>query len=193
MLWLDDFVKADSLPAVWLIATGEAPATRPERSRLRHGVTRRIIAAQTGMAAGQVALSHDRAGRLLPFRCGDGVIHACHATRTGFVAVALAHEGVGVDVECVSDGPIPMLALHLDEQAWLRSLPENGRARAFAQLWAAKEAHGKWLGAGVPQPDAFAVLPRDGGGWAAAAAPASAITVRLFARDGLDLAVAVAR
>ena len=192
MLWLDSITAADSLPAIWLIASGEAPRNRPERTSLRHGISRQIIAAQTGIKADQVVLSHDSAGRLLPFGSGLRTIHISHATRNGFVAVALASGPVGVDVEAVDAGPIPVQALHLAERTWLVGLPESRRPEAFAQLWAAKEAHGKWAGTGLVEPDRFPILPDQTGGWIASGLIAAVITTRLVVRNGTALAVAVA-
>jgi phosphopantetheinyl transferase len=192
MQWLDDFSKADSLPAVWLVATGEQPRARAERSALRGAVSRRIASIQLGLDEERVALSHDAAGRPGLSVAGVDAPHLSHATRGGFVAVALADGAVGVDVEQVGSGPIPMQALHRAEQLWLAQLAEGERERAFAQLWAAKEAYGKWLGVGLAEPDSHAILPGRDGAWVSACGSDVAIAVRLAARGGLELAVAVA-
>ncbi len=190
--WLDGFSRAEGLPAVWLIATGQTPRTRPERSALRAAASCRIASIQFGVDAEAVALRHDPAGRPSLTLEGVAAPQLSHATRAGFVAVALADGSVGVDVEEVGAGPIPMQALHRAEQLWLAQLAEADRECAFAQLWAAKEAFGKWLGVGLSAPDSHAILPGRDGAWASACGADAAIAVRLVERAGRRLAVAVA-
>jgi phosphopantetheinyl transferase len=192
MHWLDGFSKSDSLPAVWLVATGQTPRTRPERSALRAAVSRRLAAIQLGIDDREIALGHDAAGRPSLTVAGAATPQLSHATRAGFVAVALADGTVGVDVEEVGAGPIPMQALHRAEQLWLAQLAEGERERAFAQLWAAKEAYGKWLGVGLAEPDSHAILPGRDGAWVSACGADVSIAVRLVQRAGIELAVAVA-
>lgn len=160
MIWLSfETEPAPRLPAVWLIATGAAPANLTERSALRRGVARRIIATQANLAEADVAIDHDERGRpLLAHPAGTG-LHLSLATRSGLVAVALAHHRVGVDVERVDPlAPPPLSALHPRECEALLALPEAARPLAFAQIWAGKEAYVKALGTGfVREPESFAV------------------------------------
>lgn len=160
MIWLSvETEPAPRLPAVWLIATGAAPANLTERSALRRGVARRIIAAQANLAEADVAIDHDQRGRpLLAHPAGTG-LHLSLATRSGLAAVALAHHRVGVDVERVDPlAPPPLATLHPRECEALLALPEAARPLAFAQIWAGKEAYVKALGIGfVREPESFAV------------------------------------
>jgi phosphopantetheinyl transferase len=92
----------------------------------------------------------------------------------------------------VGAGPIPLQALHRAEQLWLNQTAEAERPRAFACLWAAKEAYGKWAGTGLVEPDRLAILPNAAGGWSPAGAADAHIETRLVVRDGVELALAVA-
>jgi phosphopantetheinyl transferase len=164
MIWLSSETEpAPSLPAVWLIATGAAPANLTERSALRRGIARRIIAAQANLAEADVAIAHDARGQpLIAHPAGTG-LHLSLATRAGLVAVALAHSPVGVDVERIDPVTVPPLAaLHPDERAVLLALPEPARPLAFAQMWVGKEAYVKALGTGfVHAPESFCLTLLD--------------------------------
>lgn len=166
MIWLhalDD--KASALPAAWLIASPQRPANLAERSTLRRAMAREVVARQLGLPPEAVAIGHDAKGRpVLAHPVGKGQ-HLSLATRCGLVAVALARAPVGVDVERIEPSASPPLAsLHRDERGFLAALPEAARARAFAQIWTAKEAYVKALGTGfVRPPESFCVtlLPGD--------------------------------
>jgi 4'-phosphopantetheinyl transferase len=160
MIWLrnaDDI--AESLPAVWLVATPQRPATLPERSALRRGVAARILARQLGLPPEAIAIGHDGRGRPLVEHPRGSGLHLSLATRAGWVAVALAQRPVGVDVEAVDDTAVPpMGVLHPEESAWLLAQPRASCALAFARLWSAKEAYVKALGTGFARPpESFAV------------------------------------
>jgi 4'-phosphopantetheinyl transferase len=160
MLWLssaDD--TAPALPAVWLIATQAQPANLPERSELRRSLARKLLARQFGLAEDAVEIGHEPAGRPLILRPRGSGLHLSLATRSGLVAIALAHRPVGIDVERVAlASELPLAVLHPDEQRWLASLPTSARPLAFAQLWSAKEAYVKALGAGFMRaPESFSV------------------------------------
>ncbi len=159
MLWLRGIQFARTLPAAWLIDGGAVPGTRAERSALRHATTRAALAAQLGVPAADIDLSNDAAGRLLASSSSGVAVHASHGTRDGLVIVAMADRRVGADIERIGAGSLPFAALHRAEQLWLHQLPEPERDEAFARLWAAKEAHGKWAGTGLPETDRFATLP----------------------------------
>jgi phosphopantetheinyl transferase len=192
MLWLDRPIRAETLPCVWLIATGAAPRTRPERSALRHGVSREVIALQAGAPASEIDIVNEPSGRPVIRAKTLAGLHLSHATRGGVVAVGLARTRIGVDIEAVGAGPIPAQALHRAEQLWLAQLAPARRAASFAQLWAAKEAYGKWAGTGLPETDAIALLPDGDGAWRVTGAASAAITTRLVEIGGQPFAAAVA-
>jgi phosphopantetheinyl transferase len=160
MHWLSSIAAiAPGYPAVWLVATAQRPHNLTERSRLRRETARAILARQFGLPDADVVIAHDAAGqpRLAGSRAGR--LHISLATRAGVVAVALAERPVGVDVELVDPaGVIPHEALHAQEQRMLDLIEPAARPSAFAQLWAAKEAHVKALGTGFARPpESFAV------------------------------------
>lgn len=166
MLWLTSpDLTATTLPAAWVIATGAHPADLVERSRLRRGVAHSMLARQLGLAADAVTIGHDERGRPVLERPQDAGLHLSLATRAGFVAVCLANNAVGIDVERVDpDGALPLAVLHRDEQAALARMSPEARPVAFARLWSAKEAYVKALGTGFARPpESFAVtlLPGD--------------------------------
>jgi phosphopantetheinyl transferase len=160
MHWLDDVdAITPALPAIWLIRTGANPRGLTERSTLRRGVARLILARQLGCREGEVAIAHDAAGRPLLDRPKGTGLHLSLATRGGIVAVALARQPLGVDVEQVDEKAVPPLdLLHPDERRAVTATDTIQRARHFARLWAAKEAYVKALGAGFRRaPESFAV------------------------------------
>lgn len=160
MIWLaSPDATAPALPAAWLVDTGAQPADLAERSALRRGTARRILARHFQTPEERIGIGHDENGRpLLLTPAGTG-LHLSLATRAGIVAVALAGRPVGVDVERVdTTAALPLAALHVLEREALAALPEQARAAAFARLWAAKEAYVKALGVGfVCPPESFAV------------------------------------
>ena len=131
--------SAESLPAAWLVSTPARPATLPERSALRRGMAARILARQLGLPPEAIAIGHDGRGRPLVAQPRGTGLHLSLATRAGMVAVALAHNPVGVDVEAVDEAAAPPLGvLHADEMSWLSGQPPERHALAFARLWSAK-------------------------------------------------------
>lgn len=160
MLWLSSIDQtAPALPAAWLIATQAQPTNLPERAELRRSLASKLLARQFALADNAVEIGHEPAGRPLILRPRGTGVHLSLATRSGLVAVALAHRPVGIDVEQVALASEPPLAiLHPDEQRWLEALPAPARPLAFAQLWSAKEAYVKALGTGFTRaPESFAV------------------------------------
>lgn len=160
MIWLTSpDATASSLPAAWLIETGERPANLTERSALRQSTARRVLGKQFGLPVDAIGIDHDPGGR--PLLCGPfgRGLHISLATRAGLVVVGLAEQPVGVDVERVEpDGQQPLAVLHPSERAILLALPPAARPSTFAQLWSAKEAYVKALGTGFLQPpESFAV------------------------------------
>lgn len=160
MLWLSSIDQtAPALPTAWLIATQAQPANLPERSELRRSLARKLLARQFALAEAAVEIGHEPAGRPLILRPRGTGLHLSLATRSGLVAVALAHRPVGIDVERVALANEPPLAvLHPSERRWLESLAAPARPLAFAQLWSAKEAYLKALGTGFFRaPESFFV------------------------------------
>ncbi len=192
MRWLDTFTKADSLPAAWLIASGDAPRTRAERSALRHATTRTVLATQLGIFPDEIELANDARGRLLALGPGDAVLHVSHATRDGLVLVAMGDGRVGADVERVGAGAIPFAALHRAEQLWLHQIPQEGQELAFAQLWAVKEAHGKWAGTGLTEAEIHPALPAADGSWQIAGSARVTVWTRVATVHGQRYALAIA-
>ncbi|BCB20759.1 4'-phosphopantetheinyl transferase superfamily protein [Bosea sp. ANAM02] len=160
MHWFDDAdAIAPALPAIWLVRTGAMPRNLTERSALRRSTARRIVARQLGCRAEDVAIAHDAAGRALLDRPRETGLHLSLATRAGIVAVGLARQPLGVDVEQVDEQAAPPLdLLHPDERSALDAVALTERARSFALLWAAKEAYVKALGTGFRRaPESFVV------------------------------------
>lgn len=160
MIWLTSTdAIASSLPAAWLIASGKHPTNLKERSILRRKTARDLVARQFNLDLEDVEIGHDERGQpFLAHPAGTG-LHLSLATRDGLVAVALAHDPVGIDVERIDLGAEPPLAaLHPQESGALLALPGPARPLAFAQLWSAKEAYVKALGTGfIRAPESFAV------------------------------------
>lgn len=160
MHWSEDaHAIAPALPAIWLIRTGVEPRNLTERSALRRGTARRIVARQMDCPEDEVIIEHDAAGRPLLALPGTPQLHLSLATRAGVVAVGLARHPLGVDVEAVdAEAAPPLDLLHPDERRWLGATALAARPLAFARLWAAKEAYVKALGTGFRRPpESFAV------------------------------------
>ncbi|QEL23198.1 4'-phosphopantetheinyl transferase superfamily protein [Bosea sp. F3-2] len=160
MLWLDSADSvAPALPAVWLIPTGASPHNLAERSKLRRGTARHLLARQLGCAEEDVVIAHDPAGRPLLARPEASGLQLSFATRAGIVAVAMAPRPIGVDVERIEmEGTVPLDVLHPDERGFLDAAANALRPLAFARIWAAKEAYVKALGVGFRRaPESFAV------------------------------------
>lgn len=154
MHWSDDAdTVAPALPAIWLVRTDACPHNLTERSALRRGTARQVLARQFGCREDRVAIEHDLAGRPLLTSPETPQLHLSLATRAGVVAVGLARHLLGVDVERVDAQALPPLALlHPDERRFLEATKPADRPLAFARLWAAKEAYVKALGTGFARP-----------------------------------------
>lgn len=160
MLWFDDAdAFAPALPAIWLVRTDAEPRNLTERSALRRGLARRIVARQLGCPEDDVLIDHDAAGRPLVALPSATGLHLSLATRAGTVAVGLAQRPLGVDVERVdAETKPPFDLLHPEERGMLEAMSPAIRPLAFARLWAAKEAYVKALGTGfVRPPESFCV------------------------------------
>lgn len=152
MHWSEDAdAVAPALPAIWLIRTGAAPRNLTERSALRRGTVRRILAQQFGCHQDGIVIDHDPAGR--PFLVLPERLDLSLATRSGIVAVGLAQGPLGVDVERVdAEAKPPLDLLHPEERRFLEATAPPAHPLAFARLWAAKEAYVKALGTGFTRP-----------------------------------------
>ena len=198
MHWFDDAdAIAPALPAIWLIRTNAAPRNLTERSTLRRGMARRIVARQLGCREEDVAIAHDAAGRPLLDLPRETGLHLSLATRAGIVAVGLARQPLGVDVEQVDEQAAPPRdLLHPDERRALAEVDTTQRARSFARLWAAKEAYVKALGSGFRRaPESFAVslLSETAFRVTDASAPTNSIGVlRAMKNGGQDILAAAA-
>ncbi|WP_306227301.1 4'-phosphopantetheinyl transferase family protein [Bosea beijingensis] len=160
MHWFDDaHAIAPALPAIWLVRTDAQPSNLTERSALRRGLARRVLARQLGCGEGHVVIAHDAAGRPLLDLPRETGLHLSLATRAGIVAVGLARHPLGADVEQVDERAAPPRdLLHPDERNALEAIASTEQARSFARLWAAKEAYVKALGMGFRRaPESFAV------------------------------------
>lgn len=144
---------APSLPAAWLISSEAQPRNLTERSDLRRGLAHTVLARQLNLERDAVRIDHEPGGRPLIGSPHGSRLHISLATRSGVVAIALAHRPVGIDVEQVDPGAqLPLAALHPSERAVLETLPAPARPLAFARLWSAKEAYVKALGTGFRRP-----------------------------------------
>lgn len=198
MIWLTTLdATASSLPAAWLIETGERPANLTDRSALRQATARRVLGRQFGLPADAVEIDHDAGGRPLLGGPVGGGLHISLATRAGLVVVGLAERPVGVDVERVEpDGQPPLAVLHPSERAILLALPPAERPSTFARLWSAKEAYVKALGTGFLQPpESFAVMLLSDDRFAVAARaglPSATGTSRILNENGGQESLAAA-
>lgn len=142
--------RAPKLPAAWLVDTGERPTNLTERSALRRRIGHEVVAMQLGVPLRDIEISHDQAGKPLVECMHGAAIHISLATRGGIVAVALAHDPVGVDIELIEPAKhVPLDLLHPAEQAELLTIPASEQACHFAQIWTVKEAWLKALGTGL--------------------------------------------
>lgn len=163
--WLDD----DEIRA----AASRRDDVLRNRYVVAHGAVRSILGSRLGVEPGAVLISRRCE------HCGDPVhgrpelagaldvrFSLSHSESLAVVAV-VAGARVGVDIEV--DRPRPRLdalaARVLSEREhadWLEAEP-NQRVRAFLELWTAKEAYLKAIGAGITRP--LRDVPRRPPGW----------------------------
>ena len=144
---------AGEMPAV-LVAP--APHAQARRSLLR-ALAARVL----GYAPDRIAISHwEGRAPVLVSPAGAGLCLSS-SSRAGLAALAVGRGALGLDIEAVEPArDPPWNVLHPEEQIWLAGLDPGERSRAFARLWAAKEAYLKLLGTGLRrEPSSFAVLP----------------------------------
>jgi 4'-phosphopantetheinyl transferase len=161
MIWLTDpTIRAQALPAAWLVETAMRPTSLPERSSLRRSIAAQVIATQFGLEVKDFRISHDIAGR--PFIADMPDIGISYATREGVVLVVLDDGRVGADVEIIEPlADIPWNVMHAQEREDLSRLTGMARSEAFYRLWTAKEAFLKATGQGLMrEPSNFAMRLR---------------------------------
>jgi phosphopantetheinyl transferase len=158
MIWLTDpTIRAQALPAAWLVETAMRPTSLLERSSLRRSIAAQVIATQFGLEVGRISITHNPLGR--PCIAGMPDTRVSYATREGLVLVALGDGRVGADVEIIEPlADIPWNVLHTQERDYLSCLTGMARCEAFYRLWTAKEAALKAIGMGLMrEPSSFAM------------------------------------
>jgi 4'-phosphopantetheinyl transferase len=143
-------------------------AGRRDHFRARRALTRHLVANWLGRAAESVVIAHDPAGAARVI-APDDTLFVSVAARGPIAAIAVSLSPVGVDLEPVEPPREPVWnVLHPDERAAVANAWRAGDDNPFRDVWIAKEAWLKALGAG---------LRRD---------PAE-IVVRLVGDDGFDM------
>ncbi|MEU6731728.1 4'-phosphopantetheinyl transferase superfamily protein [Streptomyces physcomitrii] len=168
-LWIFDSLTQEGIPATRAEAGPEALGPE-ERRRARlfrrpadrrqyesaHLVLRRLLADHTGLAPERLEFGREGGRRGKPRLLGSPVpVHFSLSHSHGLVAIALAADPVGVDVQRVPGARTVercLPSLHPAERAELTALPESERPDAFALLWTRKEAYLKGLGTGLARP-----------------------------------------
>ena len=141
-----------------------------------------------------------------PAFAGYGLAHSV-AHSGDLVAVAVAGDPVGVDVEQLDGRPHPLggdgdpeslgrLVLSAAEQAALAQVPSAGRARAFLTAWTRKEAVTKATGDGIRAAFSEVVVAADAGpprvvAWPYPRSPRDVSLLDLDAAAGYVAALAV--
>ncbi len=174
----------------WIEDTGGEPVRMPAATtgfRDRRELLADLAARALG---GPVPIRH-REG-FAP-RLPDDAVRVSCAGRAGLSAAAIARGPVGIDVEAVEPIEPPYAVLHPDEALFLKALPAAERARAFARLWAVKEAYLKALRLGLSrEPSTFRVqLLEEGARVDDPERGGAGAVIRMVARDGREWAVAV--
>ncbi len=159
--------SADLSPAEHARAARYRFADDARRFAAARGWLRRILGAELGVAAADVAFSEEPGKPRLAGEAGP-CFNLSHAGELAVIAVAGFE--VGVDIEALRSGPAALDAARLActpaEAAALARLPAGSRADAFLGLWTAKEAYLKGLGVGLSvAPDSFEVADAGSAGW----------------------------
>ena len=158
-------VVGEDRPIVWLVSLDDPVVhARAERAPLgaadyaamapfhdggerlvRRRLAKLVLTAAADTAPCDIAIERGRDGGtrvLVPRGWHLGV-----AARWPDCVIAVASEPIGVDLERVTTEPVPLDLLTVGERRRLASLSPDRHAAAFADYWAAKEAHAKWTGA----------------------------------------------
>jgi phosphopantetheinyl transferase len=140
----------------------EAPKGEAREAFLRRrAATRRLVAKRLGVAASGVEIGHDPRGAPRLLR-PETQLCLSVSGRADFCAIALGSSAIGVDIEPLEAGALPVWsALHPGEAALLRALPEAVRGESFLRLWTAKEAYLKALGSGFAREPASIAVDLD--------------------------------
>ena len=107
------------------------------------------IARATGTAPSAVEIGHDERGKPVVWKGGAFSVSLSHSG--GYVAIAVGHEAVGVDVEKARKAPLAVADRWFcpEEKESLRRVSEPERARVFFRFWTLKEAALKYTGEGL--------------------------------------------
>ncbi len=170
--------ERDGSPAAWLTSMAEAASTlarpdpdaadlrdartHPPEARadflVRRGLLRCLAARHLGLASQSVSIGYDAVGapRLQAPR---STVHVSAAHRDGWLAMAVAPQPIGIDLELVGASADPAWAMLADaERRWLEALPSSTRSATFLRLWTAKEAYLKALGLGLDREPSTVVV-----------------------------------
>lgn len=126
---------------------------------------RRLLAGATGQAPERIQFAYASAGK--PFLRDQWLqFNLAHSGKMALVALG-GRRAVGVDVEhlrrTVEIASIVDRYFNPQEQAVLKTEPDDRRFRAFFRAWTRKEAYMKATGQGLYMPlESFAVLPAPG-------------------------------
>lgn len=138
-----------------------APTARDEAERARSGaparfhhrraMARALAAAEFGAPREDVEIGYGPQGAPMFVRLGamTALPRLSLAARNDVLAVAFARGPVGVDIEPIVEGALPLNLLRAQERAVLERAAEAERGAAFLKLWTAKEAYLKAAGTGL--------------------------------------------
>ncbi len=137
-------------------AAAFAFAADRHRYQVAHVALRQALSGRTGIPPGKLCFRRERCPRCggrngRPALAGHGGVHFSLAHSADAVAIAIAAAPVGIDIErmlrrCTCDLAD---AMHGDDAARTRLLPEPQRHAAIMRWWVAAEAVLKCTGAGI--------------------------------------------
>jgi len=125
-----------------------------------HALVRRMLSDATGLPTATWRYVTGKFGKpALAVDCPGGGLRFNISHTRGFVACAIAHDEVGVDVEAsnrMTDFDIADRFFAPEEARLVKSAPPEGRACVFFRFWTLKEAFIKATGEGLRRPlDSF--------------------------------------
>ena len=153
------------------LATTLPPETVANTKRLRREsdrrrslwsqyILRRLLSERTRRSAGSLVFGKGPYGK--PYLVNTQGPHFNLSHAGPMVAIAIAEDDVGVDIECVKHIPLEeeILRMHFAaaELAWYLAHSEAERPCAFYRLWTRKEALAKATGLGLSMPLNSSVL-----------------------------------
>ena len=156
VLSLGDWLKTDVSPYFCFVSEEER-RERLERYRSSEGRSRSLfaelfarwqLAQVAGAPASEIEIVHDDKGK--PFWKG-GELSLSLSHSGGYIAVAVGHEPVGVDVECRQkvDLAIARRWFRDEEYAYLAALDPDVQRREMLRFWTLKESALKRRGEGL--------------------------------------------